>query len=106
MDLGKNSTMTESRALIVMVHYYSYIWPMRYHILAPLADPDSNPKVRKILFNYTLEYYFKELKYMVSADTFFNYPGCTIPFTVRTGESNKQLDAVIIQNNKVISFYQ
>ena len=43
---------------------------------------------------------------MVSADTFFNYPGCTIPFTVRTSESNKQLDAVIIQNNKVISFYQ
>ena len=39
---------------------------------------------------------------MVSAEAVLNYPDWTIPFTVNTDASDKQLGAVSSQNNKSI----
>ena len=47
MDLGKPTTTTEARALSGMVNFYRYMWPRRSHIVAPLIEVASNPKVRK-----------------------------------------------------------
>ena len=42
---------------------------------------------------------------MVFSETLLSYPYWKIPFTVHTDVSDKQLDAVIIQNNKPIAFF-
>ena len=42
---------------------------------------------------------------MVSAETLLSYPDCTIPFTVHNYASDKQLCAVISNNNKPIAFF-
>ena len=42
---------------------------------------------------------------MVSSETLLIYPDWKIPFTFHTDVSDKQLDAVIIQNNKPIAFF-
>ena len=41
---------------------------------------------------------------MVSAETFLIYPDCTITFILHTDAYDKQLGAVISQNNKPIVF--
>ena len=105
MDTGRPSTTTEARALIGMVQYYRNMWPRRSHVLAPLTEAASGPKGRKILWNDALEIYFKNLKCMVSVETLLSYPGWKLPFTVHTGDSDKQLGAVNSQNNKPISFF-
>ena len=38
-----------------MVQYYRYMFPKRYHILAPLTEASSGSKGRKILWNYVFE---------------------------------------------------
>ena len=57
------------------------------------------------MWNDTLERSFKYLKRMVSADTLLSYPDWKLTFTVHTDASDKQLGAVISQNNKPISFF-
>ena len=42
---------------------------------------------------------------MVSSETLLSYPDWTIPLTVHTDVSDKQLDTVISQNNKPIAFF-
>ena len=87
-----------------MVQYYRYMWPRQSHILAPLTEASSGPKGRKILWNYALEKFFKEIKSMVSAETLLSYPDWKLPFIVHTDASDKQLGSIIIQNNKPIAF--
>ena len=42
---------------------------------------------------------------MVSAETLLSYPGWKLTFTVHTDASDKQLGAVISQNDKHIAFF-
>ena len=46
---GRTTTMTEARALIVMVQYYRYMWPSRSCILDPLTEVAIGPKGKKYL---------------------------------------------------------
>ena len=55
VDLGRPSTTTDLRALIVMVQYYRDMWPRRSHVLALLIEAESSPKGRKVLWNDALE---------------------------------------------------
>ena len=74
-------------------------------MLAPLTEATSCPKGGKIVWNDALEYSFKGMQCMVSAETLLGYPYWKINFTVHTNVSDKQLDAVISQNNKPITFF-
>ena len=103
--IGRPATTTEARALIGMVHYYRDMWPRRSHILAPLTEAASRPKGRNIYCNYVLENSFKEIKRMVSAKKLMSDPDWKMPFTVHTYVSDKQLGAVIIKNDKPITFF-
>ena len=62
-------------------------------------------KIEKILWNDAPESSFKELKHMVYAKTLISYPDWKLPFTVHIDASDKQLCAVISQDNKTISFF-
>ena len=104
MDIGRPSTTTKARALIVMVQYYRYMWPRQSHILAPLTEAASGPKGRKMLFNDALKSPFKELKRMVSAETLLSYPDWKLQFIVHTDAYDKLLGDFISQNNKPIAF--
>ena len=81
------------------------MWPRRSHVLAPLTEAASGPKGRKILWNSALEISFKELNHMFSTDTLLSYPDWKLPFTIHTDASDKQLCAVISQNNKPIAVF-
>ena len=63
------------------------------------------PKGIKMFYNDALERYFKELNHMISAEKLLSYPYCKLTFVVHTGYSDKQLGAVISQNNKPIAFF-
>ena len=81
------------------------MWPRRSHVLAPLTEAASGPKGRKILWNDTLENYFKELKRMVSAETLLSYRDWKLPFTAHTDDYVEELSDFISQNNKSIDFF-
>ena len=49
--------------------------------------------------------YFLYLKTIVLEETILNYPDWTIPFTIHTDASDKQLGVVIIKKNKPIAFF-
>ena len=42
---------------------------------------------------------------MVSAEILLNFPDCKLPFTVHTDSYDKELCAIIIENNKPIAFF-
>ena len=69
-----------------------------------MTEVASNPEGIKVILNDTLEDYFKEPKHMVSAENLMSYPYWTTSFTVHTNASDKQLGALISQNNKKYLF--
>ena len=105
MDIWRPATTTEVRALIGVVQCYRDMCPRGSHILAPLTEAASGPKGRKILWNVALESSFKELKHMVSDEMMLSHLDWKLPFTVHANSSDKQLVAVIIQNNKPNDFF-
>ena len=105
MDFGQPYTNIGARALICMVQYYRDMWTRRSNVLPALIEAARSLKGRKILWNDDLEISFKEQKCMVSAEMLLSYPYWKLPFTFHTYASDKQLGAVISQNNKHISFF-
>ena len=105
MYLGRPATTNEARALIGMVQCYRDMWLRQSLILSPQTQAASGPKGKKVLGNGTLESSFKEIKRMVFAETQLSYLDFTVPFTLQTNASDKQLGAVISQNNKPIEFF-
>ena len=89
MDVGIPKTMTEELALIGMVQYYSYIWPIKSHMLAPLTEVDSGPKSGKYSWNDAFEESLKQLNHMLSAENLLNYIDWTINSTVHTDAFDK-----------------
>ena len=46
MYLGQQTTTTEARVIIGMMHYYRYICTRRPYLLAPLTEAARGPKVK------------------------------------------------------------
>ena len=95
MYIGRPTTTTKVQALISMFQYCRGMWLIPYHILAPLTEAYSGPKGRKILWNDTIEYYYKGINCMVYAENLLSYLYWKIDFTLHTYASDKHLSAVI-----------
>ena len=57
------------------------------------------------MWNDDMEVALSEIKRMVFSDTLLNYPDWKIIFTVHIYASDKQLSAVISQNDKPIALF-
>ena len=106
MDFGQPATLNEAQALIGMVQYYRDMWPSQPHILDTMTEVDAGPKGRKIIWNNALGESFKDIKCMVYDEKLLNYTDLTITLTVQNDAYDKQLGAIISQDNKPIGFYQ
>ena len=73
VNIGRLTTTTEARALIVVLQYYRDMLPKRYHILAPLTETDVVPKGKELPWNDSIEDSFKRINIMVSIETLLNY---------------------------------
>ena len=104
MDIGRTSTSTKYRALMGMVQYYRDMCPRQSHLLAPLKEASRGPRCIKLSWNDVLEISFKESKRMLSGETLLSFPDWKLTFMVHTNSHDKQVGAVISQNNKHVDF--
>ena len=106
VDLSKPQTAKEMKSLIGMIQFYRDMWKRRSHILSPLIDAAAGKKGRTtITWNEEMNEAFIQLKQMVTEKVFLTYPDWTKPFDVHTDASDKQLGAVISQENRPIAFF-
>ena len=104
MDLQHPKTTTDCRKLVGMVRYYQDMWKRHYHILAPITEASSGKRVKQIRWTKYIEKSFLDIKRIVLEKTLLNCPDLTIHLTIHIDVSDKQLSAVISQNNKPIVF--
>ena len=106
MDLTKPKTTKEMKSLNSIIQFYRDIWQCRSHILSLLIDSASEKKGNtKITWINEIDEAFIQVKQMISEEVFLIYPNWNMPFKVYTDVSDKQLGAVISQNNKPIVFF-
>ena len=105
MDIGRPNTRTEAQTITGMVQYYKEIQTRWSYLLGPITEAASGPNIREILWNDKQGVAFCDIKRMVSAETLLNYIDQTIPLTVHTYTSNKQLGDVITQKDKPITLF-
>ena len=93
----------ELRRFIGMVNYYRDMWVRRSDVLAPLASLTSD----KTPWKWTAEHQhaFETMKKIISRETLLSYPDFNQTFHIYTDASDKQLGAVIAQNDRPIAFY-
>ena len=79
------------------------MWTKRSHLLQPLNVLKSNT----VKFKWTdvEQKTFDEIKRIVVCDTLLIYPYFNKYFDIHTDASDFQLEAVIIQDGKPLSFY-
>ena len=84
------------------VNYYKDMWPKRAHILSPLSD-----KSGKKNFHWTDEKdnTFKQMKAILSEDVLMAYPNHNKPFRIYTDASEYQMGAVIMQDEKPVTYW-
>jgi RNase H-like domain found in reverse transcriptase len=79
------------------------MWRKRSHLISPLVALSS--KSVPFLLTEQCQKSFEDIKKIVAQEVLLNYPNFIIPFDIYTDASEKQLGAVIMQNNRLIVFY-
>jgi hypothetical protein len=97
------TTLKELRRFIGMVHYYRDMWVRRSELLAPLTSMTS----KNVKFIWTDEHQktFDIIKKIICREVMLTFPDFSKPFHIYTDASDKQLGAVITQDEKPIAFY-
>ena len=85
------------RSFIGMINYYRDMWKHRSVVLEPLTALTSS----KVKWKWTEmeQKAFDKMKDILSKEVMLSYPDFNKPFTVHTDASDKQIGAVISQNN-------
>jgi transposase InsO family protein len=110
LNLDKPKTLKQLRAFVGLVNYYKIFFKGRAHIMAPLTDLNGlDPEEGKRRFSKhwtaTHDIAFEETKKMVAKEVLLKYPDPNKPFTIETDASDKQIGAVILQDNQPIAFH-
>ena len=106
LDLTKPRIAKEMKSLVGMIQFYIDMWQQRSHILSSLIDAAAGKKGNMIItWTPTMDEAFIQVKKMISEEVFLVYPDWSKPFTVHTDASDKQLGAVISQDNKPLAFF-
>jgi hypothetical protein len=79
------------------------MWIRRSDVLAPLSRLTS--KTTKWQWSDVEQKAFETMKRIISRETLLAYPDFNKPFIIHTDASQKQLGAVISQDDKPIAFY-
>ena len=87
----------QNRSFIGMINYYRDMWKHRSVILEPLTALTSS----KVKWKWTEieQKAFDKMKDILSKEVMLSYPDFNKPFTIHTDASDKQIGAVISQNN-------
>jgi hypothetical protein len=114
MNLPKN--VKELRNFLGMVQYYRDMWAKCSEMLAPLSDlvgecgetkTTRKNKVKKRPWHWDSIHQtaFDNVKTTIAKEVVLAYPDFLKPFDIYTYASNKQLGAVITQDNRPIAFF-
>jgi hypothetical protein len=97
------TTRNALRRFIGMVNYYRDMWVRRSELLAPLSSMPS----KNVKFNWTDEHQkaFENIKKKICREVMLTFPEFSKPFHIYADASDKQLGAVITQDEKPIAFY-
>jgi hypothetical protein len=97
------TTRKEFRRFIDMVNYNCDMWVRISELLAPLTIMPS----KNVKFNWTDGHQkaFDNIKKIICREVMFTFPDFSKPFHIYTDASDKQLGAVITQDEKPIAFY-
>lgn len=109
LKLDKPRTLKQLRAFVGMVNFYRLFHKRRAHIMAPLTDLTGLTKEQQRHFSRywtpAHDQAFEETKKMVAKETLLKFPDPNKPFVVETDASDKQIGAVILQDNSPVAFY-
>ena len=102
LKLDSPKTVSDLRAFIGAVNFYRDMWPKRAHFLAPLTSLTG-----KSTLEWTKEHQraFERMKALIVTDAHLAFPDHNKPFHVKTDASDKQLGAVIFQEDRPIAYY-
>jgi RNase H-like domain found in reverse transcriptase len=97
-------TKKQVRSFLGMINYYRAMWRKCSHLILPLAALSS----KSVPFAWTeqCQKSFEDITKIVAQEVLLNYPNFSIPFDTFTDASEKQLGAVIMQNNRPICVLQ
>ena len=105
MKLSRPETVKDVRRFLGMVQYYRDLWQHRSHILAPLTELTGKKKGEKFKWSDACQEAFEQTKSLLVRDIMLAYPNFSKKFVIHTDASDRQLGAVISQDNKPIAFY-
>ena len=119
LDLERPKNIRDVRRVLGMIQYYRDLWEKRSHIFAPLSDlvglcspHKKNGKKGKhkmsppkFIWTDECERAFNQIKKIVSREVMLACSNFNKKFEIYTDASNKQLGAVITQDNRPIAFY-
>ena len=91
------------RRFIGVVSYYRNMWPRRSHTVAPLTKITSIK--REFKWIDVEQDAFKKIKRILARDTLLTYPDFNETFKIHTNASAFQLEEVISEKGKPITFY-
>jgi hypothetical protein len=92
------TTRKKLRRFIGMVNYYCDMWVRRSELLAPLTSMTS----KNVKFNWKDEHEkaFENIKKIICREVMLTFPDFSRPVRIYTNASDKQLGAVITQDEK------
>jgi hypothetical protein len=102
-NIVRPTTRRELRQFIGMINYYCHMWVRRSSLLAPLTSMTS--KNVKFVWMDVHQKAFEDIKKIICREVMLTFPDFSKPFHIYTDASDKQLGALITQDDKPIAFY-
>jgi hypothetical protein len=109
LQMQPPENLKQLRGFIGIVNYYRDMGPHRSHILSPFTMKTGAPKkgIKAPPFKWTpeMQQAFEEMKAIMTAEVFCDYPDHNKPFKIYTDASYYQLGACIMQDiaeNKIV----